>query len=736
VPLRCAQPGGARRAESIVVNAPVVSENLKSHPRLGQWLGMQQDGRIRACSGKVEIGQGILHALRLIVAEELRVAPDEVLMLPATTESSPDEAVTSGSLSIQHSGAALRYAAAHLRETCRNRFAQAHGVARDAVELQDGVFSIEGRPVRARYQDLVDAAMLAADIEPLHLQSARAPPALRGHGRRHDIEMKVFGEFEYINDLVFPGMCFGQVFRPKTLLASIDEPAAARLEQELSRQGGVIAVARDGILVGVLAEAEHVLAKAARKVQAADLWHGTTEVPAPGALAAWLKSQPLETSVILDQRPPNAPADAAQVFRAEFERPYLQHASIGLCCAIAQWDRAMLRVWSHSQGIFNLRRDLANAFGVPADAVVVSHREAAGCYGHNGADDVAFDAAWLARHAAGRPVKLQWTRQQEMANSPRGTAMTVSVEAGVDQAGNLCSWKQEVWSQGHGSRPGRGKTPALLGAWQTAQPFPVTLAVNQPPGTGGGSDRNAVPPYGMAQVEVLNHRVLAMPLRVSALRSLGAHLNVLAAESIIDEVATSQGRDPLAYRLEHLQDERAKAVLREAARISGWAPSKPPGAAEGFGRGIGFARYKNTSGYCAVVAELVLAQQVRLKKLCIAADLGRVVHPDGARNQLEGGAIQAASWTLCESAQIGPDGIESEDWESYPIFKFSDVPEVAISLLERPDCASLGAGECSAGPTAAAIANAIHDAIGVRVRAMPFSADNLMKLVQSEPTDP
>jgi CO/xanthine dehydrogenase Mo-binding subunit len=390
-----------------------------------------------------------------------------------------------------------------------------------------------------------------------------------------------------------------------------------------------------------------------------------------------------------------------------------------------------LQVWTHSQGIYNLRRDLALAVDVSAQAVTVCHADGAGCYGHNGADDVAFDATWLARQAGSAAVRVQWTRQQEMANSPLGAAMTVLVEAGVDESGNLLTWTQEVWSQGHGTRPGRGKTPALLGAWQTAKPAPVTMAVNAAPASGGGSDRNATPPYVIPEVHVINNRVLAMPLRVSALRSLGAHVNVLATESMIDEIATSLGRDPLEYRLAHLKDDRAKAVLQEVARISGWH-DEPENAEEGFGRGLAFARYKNTGGYCAVVAELVMEEEVKLRTLYVAADLGLVVHPDGARNQLEGGAVQAASWTLREAAQIGRDGIRSDDWESYPIFNFSDVPPVEVAIIDRPDSPSLGAGEGSAGPTAAAIANAIHDALGVRVRAMPFTADSLMKLVQSD----
>jgi CO/xanthine dehydrogenase Mo-binding subunit len=291
-------------------------------------------------------------------------------------------------------------------------------------------------------------------------------------------------------------------------------------------------------------------------------------------------------------------------------------------------------------------------------------------------------------------------------------------------------WTQDVWSQGHGTRPGRGATPALLGAWQTAEPAPVTMAVNQPPATGGGSDRNAVPPYEVPRLDVRNHRVLAMPLRVSAMRALGAHVNVLAAESMVDEIAHALGRDPLAYRLEHLKDDRARAVLQEAARLAGWDGSAP--REDGVGRGLGFARYKNTGAWCAVVAEVEVQEQARVRRLWIAADLGLVVHPDGARNQIEGGAVQAASWTLRETADLGSDGVRSDDWLTYPIARFGDVPAVEVALIDRPDSPSLGAGECSIGPTAAAIANAIHDALGIRMRVMPFTADNLLREAQRQ----
>jgi nicotinate dehydrogenase subunit B len=500
-------------------------------------------------------------------------------MVAPTTRASPDEAITSGSLSVQHSGAALRFAAAHLREACRARLAQREGVAPEAVRLDAGVFEVAG--VRAGYGELADAAQLAQAVDPSHVRARAGRPSALGDMPRSDIARIVFGESGFIQDLMPPGVLFGQVFRPRTLQADVDEAVWELLQQQLRSVPGVTDVVRDGLLVGVLASSEFALLRVAERVQRAALFSGQAQVPAPHELFDWLRTQPLDTGVVEVREAPAA--SAVRVFRAEYGRGWLQHASIGLCCAVAQWRPGELHVWSHTQGIFNLRRDLSLAFGLQADAVSVCHVEGAGCYGHNGADDVAFDAAWLARHAQGRPVRVQWTRQQEMANAPLGPAMVVAVEASVDAGGRLVAWKQDVWSQGHGTRPGRGGTPSLLGAWQTAQPAPVPMAVNAPLQAGGGSDRNSVPPYRVPRLEVSNHRVLSMPLRVSALRALGAHVNVLAAESMLDEIAGALQRDPLAYRLEHLDDPRACAVLQEVGRLAGWdlVVHERPAAAHG-----------------------------------------------------------------------------------------------------------------------------------------------------------
>ena len=715
-------------------------EPLKSHPLLRQWLALAADGQVHAFTGKVDLGQGISHALRLIVAEELRLPAEHITMVPASTHFSPDEAVTSGSLSVQHSGAALRCAAAHLRESCRLVMAGRTGVALADVRCANGLFMAAG--CSASYLELAPADGWDQAIDPAHAKSSQAPQDLVGTPPaitpvRPDVAAKVFGEFKFIQDRVLPGMCHGLVFRPGTLTAEVIDSDMRELQSALQATPGVIHVVRNGLLLGVLTETEHVLGQIAQKIDnetaQGRLWRCQAEVPDLQDPPTWLKAQPLETTVIVDTSGAPAGSSGLPTLSAEFHRPFLQHASIGLCCALAQWSTdAPLEVWSHSQGIYNLRRDLALAFGLPTDQVQVSHVEGAGCYGHNGADDVAWDAAWLAQQVPGRPVRVQWTRQAELGHAPLAPAMAVRIEARLGANGQLSEWTQTVWGQGHGTRPGRGATPALLGAWQTAEPAPVTLAVNAAMAVGGGSERNAQPPYDIASVQVINHRVLNMPFRVSAMRALGAPVNVLAAESVMDEWAHRLSQDPLAFRLAHLQGAahtRAVAVLQKVADMAAWSAPRPTDRPDGWGRGLAYARYKNTGAWCAVVVELVVAEKVRLHKVWIAADLGHVVDAEGAANQLEGGALQAASWALCEAAQLSPQGITSNDWSRYPILKFSDMPDVQVHLMHTPHQPSLGAGECSSGPTCAAIANAIFDAIGVRVRSMPFTPDNLMRAI-------
>jgi nicotinate dehydrogenase subunit B len=702
------------------MNAPLTRPgSLRGNPRLSQWLGFEADGSVTVRSGKVEIGQGILTALAQIVARELGVPLDRIRMAPARTGTHPDEGVTSGSLSIQDSGVALRQVCAEARALHRQEAARRWSLPADGIDLREGVFiAPDGRT--ASYADLRDAGLLERDASPAGLDVTAA--TLGESAQRLDIPDKVYGRPRFIHDLATAGLLHGRILRPANAACRV-------LRADLSSARacpGVEAVLRDGLLFGVLADTSAHADAALAKVAAAVEWDVPPALPDENAIADWLRSQPTESATISEKSGPSAPV--AQTLRASYSRPFVAHASLAPSCALARWDGDRLEVWSHTQGIYNLRRDLAIAFGVAEGGVTVQHVEGAGCYGHNGADDVAWDAAWLARTVPGRTVRMLWTRAGEFADEPYGSASVVKLEADLDAGGTIVGWRHAIWSMGHSSRPGRAPTPTLLGSWLTAEPFPRLAAINMPLATGGGAERNSVPGYDFANQAIASHRSVDTALRTSALRGLGAFVNVFAAESFMDELAAAAGSDPVRFRLRHLADARGREVIERAVARSGWQP----GAAheEGVGWGIGYARYKGTGAWCAVVARVEAGEQLRVRRLTLAADLGQVVNADGAANQLEGGAIQAASITLKEAVRFDRERITSVDWESYPILRFSEVPAVDVELVESGE-PSLGAGECSFGPTAAAIANALCDAIGLRVRDLPLTPERLLAAVHA-----
>jgi CO/xanthine dehydrogenase Mo-binding subunit len=362
-------------------------------------------------------------------------------------------------------------------------------------------------------------------------------------------------------------------------------------------------------------------------------------------------------------------------------------------------------------------------FGLPGDQIVIEHVEGAGCYGHNAADDVALDAALLARAVPDRPVRVQWTRADELTWGPLGPAMTVAIEADLDAGGAVVDWRHEIWCNGHTLRPGRAGVPVLLAASQLGTPFARELSVNPPLAGGGGAERNSIPAYDFPRWKVVTNRLLTMPVRTSSMRSLGGFCNVFAIESFVDELARERGEDPVAWRLRHLPDARARAVVEAAARRAGWSNWAKR---DGSGHGIAYARYKHTAAYCAVIAEVEVEQAVRVRRLVAAVDVGEVINPDGVINQTEGGCIQAASWTLLEQVRFEDGRVASDSWETYPILKFSEVPQVEVEIVNRPEEKPMGGGEHTMGPVAAAIANAVHDALGVRVRELPITPERII----------
>jgi CO/xanthine dehydrogenase Mo-binding subunit len=692
--------------------------SLQTNPRLSQWLRFRPDGIVEVSSGKVEIGQGILTAIAQIVADELDVEIARVRMMPATTASSPNEGVTSGSLSIQHSGAALRFACAEARSLHLEVAAQRLGVPVGDLSVVDGTIAGPGN-LRTSYWELASENLLDRDAT---AKVAPKPPdrrALAGHATpRLDIPDKVFGRPRFIQDFRLEGMLHGRVLKPPSpgaQLTSLDETAAKSIP-------GVVAVVRDGSFVGVVAETEAGAAAALKRLSAAASWEAGDALPDENGLRAWIKSQPVETTPISERKAGSGRAPA-RTLRREYSRPYVAHASMAPSCAVAQWSGGGVRVWTHSQGVYNLRADLALVFALPPEHIVVGHMEGAGCYGQNGADDVALDAALLARAVEGRPVSLNWSRADEMAWAPLGAAQAVDIEADLDAQGEIVAWRHDVWGNGHVSRPGRGKTPTLLTATQLAKPFPRVVAANPPLAGGGGSERNATPSYNVPSWTITNHRLLTMPLRTSSVRTLGAFANVAAIESFMDELALERSEDPVAFRLRHLDDPRARAVVEAAARCAGWSSWKK---SDGRGHGVAFSRYKGFGAYCAAVAEVEGEADIRVRRLVIAVDVGEVVNPDGVVNQMEGGAIQAASWTLKEAVRFDRTRITSDSWESYPILTFSEVPAVEVEIIAHPEEKSLGAGEAAHGPVAGAIANAVYDALGVRVRDLPITRERLI----------
>ena len=703
--------------------------SLNANRRLGQWLRFHAEGRVSVCPGKVEIGQGIVTALAQIAAEELDLALARVRMVPACTATSPDEQVTSGSMSVQESGTALRHACAEARLIYLEAAATRLEVPLTDLEVEDGVIRVRGTDKQTSYWDLADDDLLDREATGLVAPKAAGAHHIVGSAvQRFDIPDKVTGKPRFVHDMVLPGMLYGRVARPPS-------PGAELIAVDLAAVNalpGVVATVRDGRFLGVIAEREELVVKALKKLIAAARWRETASLPDMHDLPAFLKSQPVQTTLVGEKKAEAPPATAAKTFAAAYARPFLAHASIGPSCAIAKWNTKTVEVWTHSQGIYNLRTDLALALSRPTESIIVQHVEGSGCYGHNPADDVAYDAVLLARAVPGRPVQMQWTREDELGWAPFGAAMAVELKADVAADGRISNWHHEIWSNGHGTRPGRATTPAMLAASHLEKPFERLIAVNAALASGGGSERNSVPLYNFDNWEAINHRLLSMPIRTSALRSLGGHCNVFAIESFLDEIALELGVDPLEYRLRHLEDPRGRAVLEAAANMAGWAQRNKGKKPEGRGMGIAFAKYKNSGAYCAVVAQIDAGRDVRVEKLWIAVDVGLVINPDGVRNQIEGGAIQTVSWTLKEAVRFDRTRVESNTWETYPILKFSEVPKVEIELINRTDEKCVGAGEATHGPVAAALGNAVADALGVRVRSMPLTAEAITKAALAE----
>jgi len=707
---------------AIMAQTAPLPGSLQTNRMLDGWLRINADGTVTVFTGKVELGQGILTALAQIVADELDVGYERIEMISADTSRSPNEGMTAGSQSVEQSGTALHFAAAEAREILLQLAATRLGVAVESLSVKDG--TVTSGAARTTYWEVTQNANLKREAT----ARAKPKPAARRTviGKsvpRRDIPRKVRAEPSYVQDMRLPSMVFGRVVRPPSRgaqLESLDEASVRSMP-------GVVAVLRDGSFLAVAAEREEQAIKAAEKLRAGAKWKESSVLPPSGmALFEHLQKLPSQDSVVSAKSGGAGNGGQVATVEATYTRPYQCHASIGPSCAIAQFKDGKLVVWTHSQGVFPLRQHLARLTGLADASITAIHVEGSGCYGHNGADDVAGDAALLARACGGRPVKLQWMREDEFGWEPYGSPMVMKLKARLDAGGNVVDWRHDVWSHPHSTRPG-GPGTNLLAAAYLAKPQSLGAPVNSPQPS-GAADRNSVPLYDFPSQRVTLHYLPEMPMRTSALRTLGAYANVFALESFMDELAVAAGADPVEFRLRHMKEPRARAVIEAVAAKAGWSPSnKGDAAVKGNGtrgRGFSFARYKNLAAYVAMVVDVEIDRasgRVHVTRAFAAVDAGMIVNPDGVRNQIEGGIVQSTSWTLKEYLRFDDHKVLTRSWSEYPILTFPEVPAVEIVLLDRPDEKSLGTGEGSQGPTVAAIANAISNAIGRRVRDLPFT---------------
>jgi nicotinate dehydrogenase subunit B len=692
--------------------------SLAQNRMLDAWIRINTDGTATIFPGKVELGQGITTALTQIAAEELDLSLGRVRVLTTDTSYSPNEGVTSGSQSIEYGGTALRLASAEVRGILLDLAAKRFGVSADTLTVADGT-------IGSRDRRKVGYGELAADLD-LHREATAkiAPKLIAAHKivgksiQRFDIPKKVTGGIAYVQDIRLPGMVHGRIVRPPRPGSKLDSVDIAAVQA----MPGVVAVVRDGSFLGVVAEREEQAIKARQALIESAKWTLGPELPDPAKIYDVLLALPAEDTVISNKQAPVP--EGATVIEATYRKPYMAHASIGPSCAVAEFKNSEMTVWTHSQGIFPLRNHLSLGLRLPIADIRCIHAEGSGCYGQNGADDVGLDAALLARAVAPRPVRLQWMRDDEFAWEPYGPAMIMRVKAALAD-GKIAEWNYDLWSNTHSTRPTEIGGNNLLASWYLAN------AQNQaPPRTipqpAGGGDRNAIPLYDFPRQRVVHHFIKEMPLRVSALRTLGAYSNVFAIESFLDELARAAKADPIAFRLAHLKDSRARAVIESVARNANWKDGE---AGDGRrGRGIGFAKYKNLSVFVAVIAEVEVdaaSGVIKVPRAFAVADAGQIVNPDGLTNQIQGGIIQSTSWTLHEQVRFNRDGITSRDWQGYPILTMQEVPHVAVELIDRPSEKSLGAGEGAQGPAVAAIVNAFANATGKRIRELPLTPDRV-----------
>ena len=714
-----AGPLAEASAQTVTAAKPVALDEVDS------FLTLASTGRVTVYTGKVDLGTGTRTSLRQIVAEELDVPLDWIALVEGDTATTPDQGPTWGSLTIQVGGVQIRQASATARKALLEQAAQRLGVAPDALEIRYGVVRVKTDSTKSvAYSELI------GDRE-FHLKVDKTAP-LKSPGEytivgtsvpRVDIPAKVTGEWRYMQDVRVPGMLHARVVRPPAVgaeLRSVDESSVSGIK-------GLRKVVRQANFLAVVADSEWAAVKAASQLKAT--WSSWEGLPEMSKLYEHVRSTAInKDEVTIDKGDPKAAlAGAAKRLEATYEFAIHTHGSIGPSCAIAEWKNDQLTVWTASQATHLLRRDLAMTFGVPADKVRCLYFDGAGCYGRNGHEDAAADAALLAREM-GRPVRVQWMRHDEHGWDPKGPPTLVDVAGGLDAAGNVVAWQSQFW------------IPKVTLITEGVPFVAATLAdlPRKPTLNPGNVFQNSAPSYTFANVHAVCHRLETTPFRPSWIRTPGRMQNTYANEAFMDELAAAAGVDPIEFRLRHMNDARGATVLKAAARKAKWETRPSPRKAGGGvarGRGVSYVKYENVRTYVAAVAEVEVERTsgaIRVTRVSVAQDCGQIINPDGVRAQLEGNVIQTVSRTLKEELKWDRSRVTSVDWQSYPILTFPEAPVVESELINRPADPPWGVGEPSAAVVPSAISNAVFDATGVRMRTVPFTPERFKAAAKAQ----
>jgi CO/xanthine dehydrogenase Mo-binding subunit len=683
------------------------------------FLAIDNAGDITVYSGKVDLGTGVTTALRQIVAEELDVPIGRIELIQGDTLLTPDQGNTWGSLTIQLGGMQLRQASAAARQALMAEAVEKLGT--DQLTVIDGVISGGGKNVS--YGELIGGKRFAITLDPKQPVKEKAPKDYKIVGTsqpRVDIPAKITGRFTYMQDFKVPGMLHGRVVRPPAIgarLESVDD-------SDLKSIPGIVKVVREGDFLGVVASNEWDAIRGAAAIKAT--WSKSETLPDQARLWDHVRATKVVKEEVTSNTGNTAEAmgkDGAKVVKATYDFAIHTHGSIGPSCAIAEFNEGALTSWSASQATHALRKQLAQMFSLPADKVRCVYLEGSGCYGRNGHEDAAADAALFAR-AVGKPVRVQWSRADEHGWDPKGPPTLMDLRASLDASGNITAWESEFFipQQTAGSYMVPLTPASLAGLPQKNDTAP------------GNVFQNSAIPYKFANVKTVCHRLETTPFRPSWIRTPGRMQNTYANECFMDELAAAAGADPFEFRLKYLDpaDKRGIEVLNRVAALARWDKRASPKASQSgdvvTGRGVAYVKYELVRTYVAAIAEVEVNRStgaIRCSRFFVAHDCGQIINPDGLRNQIDGNVIQTVSRTLFEELKFDRSHVTSLDWESYPILKFPDVPDIVVDLIDRPEERPWGGGEPSASVVPSAISNAVHDAIGVRLRSVPYTPDKV-----------